>query len=423
MLVLISLLGFFWTASYLLHASHVQHSLGEALAATRLELKEAQLSASCELPLTVLEPDVLRLELRLRDQGMRVQQLEAALRKERSRSSQLLGAKASAASLRASAPLAPSQQRPLAFVGVSSHPSRMAFRTTLRESWFPTGDERRRLEEEDGLVFRFLVGVAPPDEAVGGFSAADAAELGRLRTEAVAAEQATYGDMLFLEHTEQPGDLSSKTLLAFEAATAAHDASYYVKVDDDVWLSPSQLAHALRKRMHLERVYLGCMRDGSQMKYAGGALGHMAAGAGLLFSDPDPSVLPFAAGQAVALSSELVQHLVSSAHLLQRGGKEDVTIGSWLFGLAHSAVHDPLFCCSAGCSLDGEPCVAVSQPECAGVCEPQHTLPALAALCNATGDARDQAWLRSGALLRAAADADALRAGRSNAKAQPEEEN
>ncbi len=412
-LLLLSLLGTLWTAGHLWHAAHVQRTLGSALSAANLEVRELRL-ARCELPLPLnadLEPDVLRLEQRVRDQGVQLQQLERALRAERARGASLLGAKASAAALRASSPQPGT--RPLAFVAVFSHPSRMALRNALRESWFPTDDERARLEREEGLHFRFVLGKAPPDAAVGAFSAADAVRLHEVREQAVQAEAETYGDILLLTGFEESaGALASKTLLAMEAATVSHDAAYFVKVDDDTWLSPAALAAALRQRQHMERVYLGCMRAGSPARYSGGALAHLSLGQGLVFSDPEPSVLPYAAGQAYALSADLVLHLVSSAHALRTAGKEDVTVGAWLFGLEHSAVDDARFCC-AGCGLEEQACVAIAQAECSGVCDPERTIPKLQLLCNASGKDIAAAWAQSARLLREAAAADAaMRAGR-----------
>jgi hypothetical protein len=98
----------------------------------------------------------------MRDQGVQIQKLQNAMRVERSRSSAMTAAKAQ---LRGEP-----QRRMLAFVGVSSHPSRGALRTALRKSWFPTGDALTALEEEQGIVLRFVLGQAPPDQAVGKFS-------------------------------------------------------------------------------------------------------------------------------------------------------------------------------------------------------------------------------------------------------------
>jgi hypothetical protein len=98
----------------------------------------------------------------MRDQGVQIQKLQNAMRVERSRSAAMTAAKAQ---LRGEP-----QRRLLAFVGVSSHPSRGALRTALRKSWFPTGDALAALEEEQGIVLRFVLGQAPADQAVGKFS-------------------------------------------------------------------------------------------------------------------------------------------------------------------------------------------------------------------------------------------------------------
>jgi hypothetical protein len=97
----------------------------------------------------------------MRDQGVQIQKLQNAMRVERTRSATVLATKAQ---LRGE-----SQRRLLAFVGVSSHPSRGALRTALRNSWFPTGEALAALER-DGVVLRFVLGTAPAEQSVGKFT-------------------------------------------------------------------------------------------------------------------------------------------------------------------------------------------------------------------------------------------------------------
>ncbi len=110
----------------------------------------------------------------MRDQGVLIQRLQNAAREKRARSDTLSAAKAS---LRGEG----AQRKLLAFVGVSSHPSRGALRSALRAAWFPTGDALARLEAEQGIVLRFVLGQAPPDKAVGDFTEVVRAAGARLR--------------------------------------------------------------------------------------------------------------------------------------------------------------------------------------------------------------------------------------------------
>ena len=117
----------------------------------------------------------------MRDQGVQIQKLQNAMRAERARSAAMSAAKSQ---LRGEP-----QRRLLAFVGVSSHPSRGALRTALRNSWFPTGEALAALEQEQGIVLRFVLGEAPADQAVGKFTkqarARQAPAAGRLRLTAL----------------------------------------------------------------------------------------------------------------------------------------------------------------------------------------------------------------------------------------------
>jgi hypothetical protein len=201
---------------------------------------------------------------------------------------------------------------------------------------------------------------------------------------------------------EGPGDLSGKTLALLESASLQYDAAFVVKADDDVWLNVRALAESLRARRLTRRLYMGCLRAGSPLRFSGTSYAHLAVGESLQFADPEPSVLPYAAGQLYVLSRELALHLAESARLLRRFGNEDVSVGAWLVGLDADAVDEPRFCC-AHCAEQTEdaPCVAVYQPECAGVCMPEATMERLDALCNATAAPQD--WLESKALLAQAA--------------------
>ena len=98
----------------------------------------------------------------MRDQGEQLQRLQNSMRAERGRSAALTAAKAQ---LRGEP-----KRDLLAFVGVSSHPSRGTLRAALRASWFPTGEELAALERDEGIVLRFVLGKAPMDPAIGSFT-------------------------------------------------------------------------------------------------------------------------------------------------------------------------------------------------------------------------------------------------------------
>lgn len=101
-----------------------------------------------------------------------------------------------------------------------------ARRRALRASWFPgSQQELARLEAEQGIVARFVIG----------HSADTAAEA------ALAAEEAAHHDFQRLPLTEGYAGLPAKTLLFLRAVTEQYDPQYIVKVDDDVYLRLDRL--------------------------------------------------------------------------------------------------------------------------------------------------------------------------------------
>jgi hypothetical protein len=374
LLLLCGLLGTLWSAGFMWHQLLVQRQLAQQLRSLSAELLSAD--DQCALPLDEERPaEVQRLEQRLAERERELRRLEQGLHQRQRSETQ--GA-AQAARLRGESEAG----QPLAVVAVSSHPGRWQLRNALRASWFPGGEELRQLESS-GLVVRFFVGALPPDDP----SSA-------LRREAVAAEAALHGDLVLLEHEERAGDLSTKTLRVLSSALQLFSPRVVVKADDDILLSLPALHALLRAHANsadLGRLYLGCLRSGSPLSYAGGALPEL--GQSLVFSDPEPSVLPYAAGQLYALGGELASHLVASEQLLRRMGNEDVSMGAWLVGLQHSAVDEPRLCCERACRLDGGACVAVVQPQCAGVCDPERAMPRLSELCDE--QAGEEGWAQA----------------------------
>ena len=88
----------------------------------------------------------------------------------------------------------------------------------------PAGDKLRKLEQEKGIVIRFVIG----HSGTPGGGALD---------RALDAEEAETRDFLRLDHAEGYHELSSKTRTYFTTAVATWDADFYVKVDDDIHLN------------------------------------------------------------------------------------------------------------------------------------------------------------------------------------------
>uniref|UniRef100_A0A0E0DRP2 RRM domain-containing protein n=1 Tax=Oryza meridionalis TaxID=40149 RepID=A0A0E0DRP2_9ORYZ len=152
--------------------------------------------------------------------------------------------------LGAAVPSKRGRRPPRAFVviGINTAFSSKKRRDSLRETWVPRGERLRRLEEEKGVVVRFVIG----------HSATPGGALDR----AIDAEDAETRDFMRLDHVEGYHELSSKTRTYFTAAVATWDADFYVKVDDDVHVNLGMLTSRLARYRTRPRVYVGCMKSG-----------------------------------------------------------------------------------------------------------------------------------------------------------------
>ncbi|KAI7840006.1 hypothetical protein COHA_006271 [Chlorella ohadii] len=250
----------------------------------------------------------------------------------------------------------PRQPRPsiLAFVGVQTgfttdpRPkyNYEARRAALRASWFPgSRQELARLEHEEGIVARFVIGHSsdPRKEA------------------ALAAEAAQHGDMLRLDLVEGYAGLPAKTIAFLRAVTQQWNPQYIVKADDDVYVRLDCLPHAARQWAALHADYIGCMKTGPVIKspkYRWYEPQHTLIGA---------EYFAHAWGTIYVLSGRVAADLAAMRDgALRHFANEDVTIGSWL--LAFNASHyDDRRLCEAGCS---EKSLAVYDiPQCAGLAD------------------------------------------------------
>ena len=156
----------------------------------------------------------------------------------------------------------PISTQPLsAFVGVQSRPVTPR-RQALRDTWFPsTPEARARLLapfqspsapalRHRGVAFRFVVGTS-----------ADPAENLLVEEEARAR-----GDVLVLEGVRESYDnLVLKTAAFFSAAVEAFPgARFVVKVDDDVYVRPDNLALVAAQWEEAGRDYVGCLMKGGE---------------------------------------------------------------------------------------------------------------------------------------------------------------
>jgi len=108
----------------------------------------------------------------------------------------------------------------LMVIGINTAFSSRKRRDSIRNTWMPQGEMRKKLEEEKGIIIRFVIG--------------HSAISGGIVDRAIEAEDKKHGDFMRLDHVEGYLELSGKTRTYFATAVALWDADFYVKVDDDV---------------------------------------------------------------------------------------------------------------------------------------------------------------------------------------------
>ncbi|KDD72366.1 galactosyltransferase, partial [Helicosporidium sp. ATCC 50920] len=218
-----------------------------------------------------------------------------------------------------------------------------ARRAALRRTWV-------LLARAQGLVVRFVMGHSP-DAAL---------------EAAVAAEEEAHGDFLRLDMEEAYADLPRKTVAFLQAVMRAYAPRYVLKVDDDVYLRPSNLMSALAQWSRLEADYVGCMKQGE-----------VFSAPNFRWFEPQHALLgghyfTHAWGSVYALSGAAAQQLLDlPLASLRHFANEDVTVGAWM--LALNATHyDDRRLCAETCKPGA---VAVYDfPTCAGLCDPAPSL-------------------------------------------------
>ncbi|KAJ9689735.1 hypothetical protein PVL29_012431 [Vitis rotundifolia] len=143
----------------------------------------------------------------------------------------------------------------LMVIGINTAFSSRKRRDSVRATWMPQGEKRKKLEEEKGIVIRFVIGHSSTS--------------GGILDKAIEAEERMHGDFLRLDHVEGYLELSGKTKTYFSTVVALWDADFYVKVDDDVHVNIGILAMTLAQYRLQPRVYIGCMKSGPVLAQKG----------------------------------------------------------------------------------------------------------------------------------------------------------
>ncbi|KAG2648687.1 hypothetical protein PVAP13_1NG059800 [Panicum virgatum] len=143
----------------------------------------------------------------------------------------------------------------LMVIGINTAFSSRKRRDSIRYTWMPQGEKRKKLEEEKGIIIRFVIG--------------HSAISGGIVDRAIEAEDRKHGDFMRIDHVEGYLALSGKTKTYFATAVSLWDADFYVKVDDDVHVNIATLGQILSRLALKPRVYIGCMKSGPVLSEKG----------------------------------------------------------------------------------------------------------------------------------------------------------
>ncbi|XP_050944601.1 probable beta-1,3-galactosyltransferase 2 isoform X2 [Cucumis melo] len=180
-------------------------------------------------------------------------------------------------------------------IGINTAFSSRKRRDSIRSTWMPQGEKRTKLEEEKGIIIRFVIGHSSTS--------------GGILDKAVAAEELMNRDFLRLNHVEGYLELSAKTKTYFATAVAFWDAEFYVKVDDDVHVNLATLGSTLAAHRRKPRVYIGCMKSGPVLSQKG-----------LKYHEPEHWIFGgegnkyfrHATGQLYAISKDLAKYILKN---------------------------------------------------------------------------------------------------------------
>ncbi|XP_021821567.1 probable beta-1,3-galactosyltransferase 2 [Prunus avium] len=241
-------------------------------------------------------------------------------------------------------------------IGINTAFNSRKRRDSVRATWMPQGEERKKLEEEKGIVIRFVIG--------------HSSTAGGILDKAIEAEEQVNEDLLRLNHVEGYLELSAKTKTYFSTAVALWDAEFYVKVDDDVHVNLATLGMILSKHHLKPRVYIGCMKSGPVL-----------ARKGVKYHEPEywkfgevgNKYFRHATGQLYAISKDLATYISINQDVLHKYANEDVSLGSWFIGLDVEQVDDRRLCCGTppDCvwkAMTGNICAASFDWRCSGIC-------------------------------------------------------
>lgn len=221
------------------------------------------------------------------------------------------------------------KRRPLVVIGVLTTFGRKNNRDAIRMAWMGTGETSKKMEDEKGIVSRFVIGRS--------------ANRGDSLDRAIDDENSQTNDFIILDQVEASRETSTKAKMFFALAADKWDAEFYAKVNDDIYVNIDTLGATLASHLDKPRVYIGCMKSGE------------------VFSEPShqwyepewwkfgdkKSYFRYASGEMYVISRALAKFVSINRSFLRSYAHDDVSVGSWFIGLDVNHLSEVKFCCSS----------------------------------------------------------------------------
>eukprot|EP01018_Ginkgo_biloba_P009280 Gb_07955 [translate_table: standard] len=276
-------------------------------------------------------------------------------------------------------PVIAETSRPKVFmvIGINTAFSSRKRRDSVRATWMPRGEKRKKMEEEKGIIVRFVIGHSVTS--------------GGILDRAIEAEDSQHGDFMRLEHVEGYHELSAKTKIYFATAVSKWDADFYIKVDDDVHVNLAMLGTTLARHRSKPRVYIGCMKSGPVLAQRGVRYHEPEF---WKFGEEGNRYFRHATGQLYAISKDLATYISINQQVLHKYANEDVSLGSWFIGLDVEHIDDRRLCCGTPPDCEwkaqaGNICVASFDWSCSGICKSAERIKEVHQRC---GEGENAVW-------------------------------
>lgn len=220
--------------------------------------------------------------------------------------------------------------RLLAVIGINTEFGNRLKRDSIRKKWMPTGDALKKLEQEKGIVMRFVVGRS--------------ANKGDSSDRRIDSENKDTNDFLILDkHVEVSEEFAKKAKSFFSTAVETWDADFYVKVDDDTFVNIDELGKLLASYWDKPRIYVGCMKSGDVITEEGQRWYEKEW---WKFGD-GKSYFRHAGGQLYIFSRAVAQYIYVNRDFLHTYTHEDISVGSWMLGLDVEHIDERKTCCGS----------------------------------------------------------------------------